>query len=464
MVKNQCNAPTLVEVSQVTPNPRNPYKHSSEQIRLLAKIIAHQGFRHPIIVSKRSGMIVAGHARLKAAIANDYTHVPVDMQDFANDEDEMAFMLADNQIDEFRETDKDMLQSIAFDLGPGFDFDLAGLPNLFVAGVGQTNENIPKLSDRFLVPPFSIFDARQGYWQDRKRQWLDLGIQSEIGRGNNLLRMSDQMRVAQAGGDPYGKSKSFNTEGTIGGWDGGDAWQGTGTSIFDPVLCEISYRWFSPKGGLIVDPFAGGSVRGITAGVLGREYHGVELRAEQVAANYEQAKRLVPDAKINWTVGNSVESLGIPEASADMMLTCPPYWNLEQYSDDKADLSNMPWEEFCNAYAKVFKNSFLALKENSFAVIVVGEVRDDAGNYVGLVPETIKVMSDAGFRFYNEAILITAYGSLMLRAGRTFVSSRKLGKTHQNVLVFVKGESSKACEKCGEIEISDITTDGITND
>ncbi|MGB3312861.1 MAG: DNA methyltransferase, partial [Albidovulum sp.] len=63
----------------------------------------------------------------------------------------------------------------------------------------------------------------------------------------------------------------------------------SGTSIFDPVLCEIAYRWFCPQGGTVLDPFAGGSVRGIVASQLGRAYVGIELRAEQVAANQAQA-------------------------------------------------------------------------------------------------------------------------------------------------------------------------------
>ena len=62
----------------------------------------------------------------------------------------------------------------------------------------------------------------------------------------------------------------------------------TGTSIFDPVLCELNYRWFCPPGGVILDPFAGGSVRGIVASVLGYRYHGAELRGEQVEANRAQ--------------------------------------------------------------------------------------------------------------------------------------------------------------------------------
>ena len=62
----------------------------------------------------------------------------------------------------------------------------------------------------------------------------------------------------------------------------------TGTSIFDPVLCELAYTWFSPPGGVVLDPFAGGSVRGIIAAALGRKYIGIDLRPEQVQANEEQ--------------------------------------------------------------------------------------------------------------------------------------------------------------------------------
>ena len=70
----------------------------------------------------------------------------------------------------------------------------------------------------------------------------------------------------------------------------------SGTSIFDPVLCELIYRWFCPLGGAILDPFAGGSVRGIVAAKLGRNYTGIELRAEQIEANREQAARILTDA------------------------------------------------------------------------------------------------------------------------------------------------------------------------
>ena len=39
------------------------------------------------------------------------------------------------------------------------------------------------LGDKFLIPPFTVLNAREGWWQERKRAWLALGIQSELGRG-----------------------------------------------------------------------------------------------------------------------------------------------------------------------------------------------------------------------------------------------------------------------------------------
>ena len=88
-----------------------------------------------------------------------------------------------------------------------------------------------------------------------------------------------------------------------------DAATASGTSIFDPVLCEIAYRWFCPQGGMVLDPFAGGSVRGIVASQLGRAYVGIELRAEQVAANKAQAA-LGAGPTPQWIIGDSATSPG----------------------------------------------------------------------------------------------------------------------------------------------------------
>jgi DNA modification methylase len=231
---------------------------------------------------------------------------------------------------------------------------------------------------------------------------------------------------------------------------------GSGTSIFDPVLCEIAYRWFCPRDGVVLDPFAGGSVRGIVASRLGRRYVGVELRAEQVAANVAQLS-LAGDPPPEWRQGDSREIARIAgDVEADLVFSCPPYWNLEEYSDDPADLSAMGREDFFVAYAEIIREAVARLRPDRFAVWVIGDVRDGDGCYVNLPGRTVEAFEAAGARFYNDAILVTAVGSLPVRVGRQFEASRKLGRTHQNVLVFVKGDPRKATEACGEVEFGEI--------
>lgn len=100
----KCEHTELVDPNQLNPHPDNPNKHPKNQIRMLAKSIQAYGWRHPIVVSKRSGFIIAGHARRQAAVELD-TKAPVDFQDFTTDEAERAVLLADNILPELAEMD-----------------------------------------------------------------------------------------------------------------------------------------------------------------------------------------------------------------------------------------------------------------------------------------------------------------------------------------------------------------------
>ena len=60
-----------------------------------------------------------------------------------------------------------------------------------------------RLQDRFGVPPFSVLDTRQGYWQERKRHWLSLGIKSELGRGVMTYNVHEWQR------EKLGKVQAF---------------------------------------------------------------------------------------------------------------------------------------------------------------------------------------------------------------------------------------------------------------
>jgi len=313
----------------------------------------------------------------------------------------------------------------------------------------------PSLADRFLAVPFSLLDARTGWWRDRKAAWLATGIQSELGRAGHLLFATSAQPPAT-----YAAKNAFEaTLGRKATWVEfaqayPDKIKQQGTSVFDPVLCELVYRWFSAPGHLVVDPFAGGSVRGIVAAATGRAYAGVDLRAEQIEANRAQWAALrqpgMPAAR--WVQGDALAMRqALPGLQADLVFSCPPYGNLERYSDDKADLSTMRYPRFLSTYRQIIKEAVAMLRQDRFACFVVGDIRDTQGLYRGFVGDTIAAFRDAGARLYNEAILVTQAGSLPIRAGKGFEISRKLGKTHQHVLVFCKGDPKRATAACGAV-------------
>lgn len=356
--------------------------------------------------------------------------------------------------------------------------------NLF----GEPLIRYPSLADNFIVPPFSTLNAREGAWQSRKRKWIDMGIKSEIGRGEDLLSPAtigtesftkqpkayrNKQKMAFSG-NTHQTLQAFRTErrghtgrrSHSGSLDecagrepgmpyiGGDAWvasdTGPGTSIFDPVLCELMYTWFTTKGSQVIDPFAGGSVRGIVAHALDRKYWGCDLREVQIKANLAQAKVILPTNKPTWVCGDSLDKVKKAPA-ADFVFSCPPYGNLEKYSEDPLDLSTMDYPVFLQTYRHVIGECVNRLRDNRFACFVVGDFRDKAGNYRNFVSDTIAAFRDRGMHLYNECILITCIGSLPIRIGKQFTSGRKLGKTHQNVLVFVKGSGQQAAQYCGTI-------------
>lgn len=278
---------------------------------------------------------------------------------------------------------------------------------------GEPIEKKNELKEMFGENPFSILDTKSGLWQARKRNWIKLGIKSEIGRDAKTYHIQDWASD---------KGRTMPSD----------------TSIFDPVLCELMYKWFCPSGGAILDPFAGGSVRGIVANYLGFHYTGIDIRQEQVDNNREQALDILEvNNQPQWYVGDSNKVLDNMTTEFDLVFSCPPYADLEVYSDLEGDISNMKYDDFLKAYESIIKKSCERLKKGGFAIFVVGEVRDKNGNYYGFVPDTYNCFKKAGLHLYNEAILATSLASAALRAGGN-MKSKKLVKVHQNILIFKK--------------------------
>jgi len=473
----------IIDIDQVHPHPDNPRNGDTDTIR---DSIETNGLYRPIY-ARTDGTILAGNHTYAAALELGATRLPVIHLD-VDDEQATRIMLVDNRAADLGRYDDALLLELLNDLDQtphglaGTGYDALAVQDITDALARAEHTPLlpgdhPTLADRFIVPPFTVLDARSGPWQDRKHQWLALGIRSEIGRtavaykdqdGLDDIKGAAYRPGTHMGSGPTGQSLRDNPlqygqrhrNPTAKSYTDGDG----GTSIFDPVVCELVYRWFAPPHAHVLDPFAGGSVRGITAAALGHTYTGIELRTEQIAANQQQAADILPyvtgnPATPTWVAGDSRDILPDLRDQADLIFTCPPYADLEKYSDDPADLSAMRWPDFLAAYRAIIAAAADHLADDRYAVWVIGDVRDKrTGTYRNLVGETVRAFTDAGLWFYNEAILVTPPGSLPLRTGAQFTASRKLGKTHQNVLVFVKGDGAAAARACGPVRVTLPTT------
>ena len=486
---------SCISIDDLTPDARNARRRTARSRKLIAESIVEFGPARSGLVDENLN-IIAGNGTAAALAAAGITRVRVVepdkgewvvvKRDGLTEEQKKRLALIDNRSAELSAWDSEVLLELkndGFDLSGLFDDDeVSG----FTAAGGEPKEyqtdkaegKIGSLFERFLVPPFTVLDSRQGYWQDRKRAWLALGIEGETGRGENLTLgksvlpskyydIRNEMRRNAGGDDPSWEEiyAEVARRGKMFAWV-------KGTSIFDPVLCELAYAWFAPRGGKVLDLFAGGSVRGVVAHKLGRQYTGIELRGGQVAANEANwqalsdrtpltgGESITAASQPRWLVGDSRNAAEIAPGEYDFIFTCPPYADLERYSDDPRDISTMEYGEFLRGFREIVAAGLSLLLPDRFAAIVVGDVRDAKGFYRGLVADTVRAFEDAGARFYNEGILITQAVSLPIRAGKQFVAGRKLGKSHQHLLVFVKGDPKRATQACGPVEIAEFGETG----
>lgn len=285
------------------------------------------------------------------------------------------------------------------------NFDLFGNP---------IDEN-KDLKEMFLIPPFSIFDTRQGYWQNRKRRWKNLINDNGESRAGTLFKSS---------GDPV--SEKIKAQGTV--------------SILDPVLAEICVKWFGFDNCNIIDPFAGDTVFGYVAGFLRNNFTGIEIRKEQADINRERTKEF--SCKYYCDDGQNILNY-VKKNTQDLIFSCPPYFDLEVYSDLENDASNQKeYNDFLKILDNAFSGAIKTLKDNRFAFIVIGDVRDKNGFY-RLMPDDIKqIFKRNGMYLYNDIVLIESIGTSALRA-QPNMKYLKVVKTHQNVLVFYKGNPKK---------------------
>ena len=428
-IRNRIKELRYITAAELDPHPLQHRVHPDKQKKALEAALREIGITGAMLAYETPDGIrlIDGHGRREVAPDTTWPVLILDV----NDAEARQILAQHDALAGLAEVDAGALDALLREVSSGE----AALQELFAemaadaglydqpggddseAAAQEQAEPRKTLAERFGVPPFSVLDARQGYWQERKRAWIALGIQSELGRGDNAtatndsgvgggmcerlaprngllgeseqarshykmkgnpngaedgkggLKIDDTRRSSRASAAPGGSLRPAMTLGkdgkTVRGdgagrpmqrltWVAGDrpedelddvsrkilaAQPQSGTSIFDPVLCELVYRWFCPDGGSILDPFAGGSVRGIVAAKLGRQYTGIDLRPEQITANREQAQAMGLD--VAWVVGDSRNVQQLAPGAYDLVFSCPPYADLEVYSDNPQDLSTL---------------------------------------------------------------------------------------------------------------------------
>lgn len=164
-----CAYDEIVSVDQLRPNPKNPNKHPQDQIEKLGKIIRGNGWRNPITVSTRSGLIVKGHGRLLTAQLEELKEVPVEYQNYESEEAELADLTADNRIAELAEMDSKMLADIFTDIDTGaIDFELSGYSEEeykdIATALSEAVHNEVNDPDAVIEPPADPISKRGDIW------------------------------------------------------------------------------------------------------------------------------------------------------------------------------------------------------------------------------------------------------------------------------------------------------------
>ena len=209
-------------------------------------------------------------------------------------------------------------------------------------------------------------------------------------------------------------------------------------SIFNPCLAQMILSAYCPPRAEIYDPFGGGGTRGFVAAAMGHKYFGVELRSEE--CERIKTKMIELDRNFELQEGDSRYFPPFPEYENhfDFCYTCPPYYDLEIYSDLPDDLSAAKtYEDFLSMARPIMENIYKALKTGALAVWVVGNFRDKRGALVHFSGDIVRLGEAAGFKLHDELIFWGASGQAAQRAG-AFEANRKSVRVHEYIIILRK--------------------------
>lgn len=282
-----------------------------------------------------------------------------------------------------------------------------------------------------------LFNAAQGYIPPKMdgSEWFL--TTTSVWPADELIgrRIRDWRRLTGEDGHSGTRTQSMRTD--------HDSVYTSTHSVFPAPLCEwIILRYGGPTGGLILDAFAGGPPRAIVSALMGYKYIGYDIRQEQIDENIKVVTRLGCESNITFHCSDGTLLDGSADSSCDFALTCPPYFDLEQYSDLPNDLSNLnSYDEFNHAMLNCAKAHYRVMKPSSFVCIVTCPFRvggnKDENELRDFPGDTVRNFRTAGFMLWQKIVLSRNFASAAVRSTTSW-KGLKLVPRHEELLVFRK--------------------------
>lgn len=215
--------------------------------------------------------------------------------------------------------------------------------------------------------------------------------------------------------------------------------RGSFLSKFNSEYSKRIIEMWSKEGDHIIDPFSGRSSRALTSTLMKRDYTGFDVIKDNLDEAREQYSKL---SKI-YTMGKyeSIHSSSehilkhCEEKKYDLLMTCPPYFNIEKYDSVPEQLTDIKtYKDFIVTYSNILKNSVKTVKPGGFICIVLANFRMDGVLY-DFRGDTTQILKESGMIFHDEIILEMSPAKREPLYNQAIVKMNCL-KTHEYLLVF----------------------------
>jgi DNA modification methylase len=306
--------------------------------------------------------------------------------------------------------------------------------------------------DRYGVWPTTVWDCDLSDPKTRRLKELIGDVDTRRVDGVGVLRAPDSMRRAAENRRQreaqerlerlgYGSARLGVLKATT---SPRDCYKVT-ASIFNPAVAAWLLNCFAPPSGVVLDPFAGGGTRAIMSAKRGMDYVGTELRQEEIDAVELRCASVGVSDRVTIIQGDAREIGTLAAApldllgggAADFLMTCPPYYNLEQYEGGDADLSMLPtYEHFLAELRRVIAACRDLLRPGARACWVVGLLRDTTGRLLPLHHDVARLHTELGYRMREEIVLAMRNNGAIQRVGQFDKGDRRLIRVHEYALVF----------------------------